>query len=90
MAAITGCVFVKRIPLGSAAAGALVGELWKVPASTDGDTQTLALPHIKTVLAVIGAACAVVPNTVEHALDITTVATVDASNMAYLLVIGTE
>lgn len=90
MGAITGIVFVKRIPIGGAAAGALVKEVWKVPPSTDGDTQTLALPYIKNVLSVTGPVTAVVPNLVEHALDVTTIATIDSSTMSYIEIIGTE
>jgi hypothetical protein len=90
MSAITGIVFVKRIPIGGAAAGALVKEIWKVPASTDGDTQTLALPFISNVLSVTGPVTAVVPNLVAHALDVTTIATIDASTMSYIEIIGTE
>lgn len=88
MAAITGIVFRKRIPL-TATAGGLVMELWRVPASTAGDTQTLALPHIKTVLSITGIA-SYVAQTVDHAIDVTTSATVAASNFSDLIIIGTE
>lgn len=88
MAAITTITFVRRIPL-TATAGGLVAEVWKVPASTDADTQTLALPHIKTVLAIVGP-LEMVAQTVEHAVAVTTIATVDASNFSHALIIGTE
>jgi hypothetical protein len=89
MAALTTCAFVKRIPL-TATAGGLVIEVWKIVPSTDGDTQTLALPFIKTVLAVVGPVTATIPNTVDHALDVITIATIDASTLSHALVIGTE
>jgi hypothetical protein len=89
MAAITGIVWVKTVPFMGAHAGGLLMEVWKVPASSDGDTQTLALPDISNVLAVVGPACAVVPNVTSHALDVITTSTIDASNMSHLLIIGT-
>jgi hypothetical protein len=88
MAAVA-CTFVKRIPIGGAVAGALVIEVWKVPASTDADTQTLALPHIKTVLAIVGP-LEMVAQTVDRSIDVITIATVDASNFTHALIIGTE
>jgi hypothetical protein len=91
MAAITGIVFVKRVPVGGAVAGALVKEIWKIPASTAGDTQTLALPHIKTVLSITGNASATVQAVAgDGLLPVTTLATVAASNFTYLEIIGTE
>ncbi len=90
MAAITGIKFVKRIPL-TATAGGLVVEVWNVPASTDGDTQTLALAHIKTVLAIIGPlTMAAQANPSIGSIDVTTISTVDASTSTYALIIGTE
>lgn len=88
MAAITGIIFVKRIPL-TATAGGLVMEVWKIPASTAGDTQTLALPHISTVLSLAGDASMTAQAT-AHSIDVTTLATVAASNFTYLHIIGTE
>lgn len=88
MAAITGVIFRKRIPL-TATAGGLVMELWRVPASTAGDTQTLALPHIKTVLSITGIA-SYVAQTADNSIAITTLATVAASNFSEILIIGTE
>jgi len=88
MAAITGIVFVKRIPH-SAAAGGLVREIWKVPASTAGDTQTLALPHIKTVLSV-SPPLQMVAQTADHSVDVKTTATIAASNFSHAEIWGTE
>lgn len=90
MAAVVG-TFVKRIPLGGAAAGALVAEIWSIPASTAGDTQSVALRYIKTVLACIGD----VTHTAQAAagdglLPITTLDTVAASNFTEIMIIGTE
>ncbi len=91
MAAITGILFVKKIPIGGAAAGALVAELWKIPASTAGDTQSLPLRHIKNVLAVVGGASATAQAAAgDGILPVTTTVTVAASNFTYLYVIGTE
>lgn len=91
MAAITGIVFVKRVPINSAVAGGLVMEIWRIPASTAGDTQTLALPHIKTVLSVTGIASATAQAAAgDGLLPVTTSVTVAASNFSYLIIIGTE
>lgn len=91
MAAITSIAFVKRIPIGGAVAGALVAEIWRIQASTAGDTQTLALRHIKTWLAVIGDASATAQAAAGDGLcAVTTLATVAASNFTYLYIIGTE
>lgn len=88
MAAITGIVWKKTIPLGSAAAGGLLIEVWNVPTSTAGDTQTLALPHIGTVLAACGISYAAQGTT--HSLDVTTLATVGSSKSTDVYIIGTE
>jgi len=88
MATITGIVFVKRIPL-TAVAGGLVIEVWKVPASTDADTQDLVLPHIKTVLGIVGP-LEMVAQTADSAITVITTATIDASNFTHALIIGTE
>lgn len=63
--------------------------MWKVPAQTDADTQTLALPHIKTVLAIVGP-LEMVAQTADNSVAVTTIATVDASNFSHALIIGTE
>lgn len=88
MAAITGVIFRKRIPL-TATAGGLVIEIWRIPASTAADSQTLALPHIKTVLAIVGIA-SYVAQTADHAIDIITLDTVAASNFSDIAIYGTE
>lgn len=89
MAAITGIVFTGTVlQLGGPTPGGLVGELWKVPASTDADTQTLALPYVKTVVAIVGA-LEHAAQTADNSIDVTTIATVDSSNFTYALIIGT-
>lgn len=88
MSAITGIVFTgTTIQLGGPAPGALVAEIWKIPASTDGDTQTLTLPYVKTVKALVGCADMAAQAT-DNSIDVTTTATVDSSTFTYLLVIG--
>lgn len=90
MAAITGILYSKRIPL-SSAAGGLVMEIWKIPASTAGDTQTLALRGIKQVVSITGVASRTAQAaTGDGLLPVTTLATVAASNFADLIIIGTE
>lgn len=90
MAALTTIKFVKRVP-NTATAGALVHEYWQIPASTAGDTQSLALTSIKNVLAVVGNASATAQAAVgDGLLPVTTLATVAASNFTYLDIIGTE
>lgn len=92
MAAITGIKFVKRVPgVGGATAGAIVREIWQIPASTAGDTQTLALPFIKTVLSVTGIVSATAQAAAgDGLLPVTTLATVGSSNFAYIEIVGTE
>lgn len=89
MAAITTCLFVKRIPL-TATAGGLVAELWKIGVGTDADTQDLVLPHVRTVLGIVGGPIEMVAQTTDHLITVILTATIDASNFSHALIIGTE
>ena len=86
MAAITGIVFVGKIPWPSAGPGCLEAEVWRVPASTAADTQTLTAKYLSKVLYVIGPVShtALTDNT---AALITSV-TVAASNFVDILLVG--
>lgn len=86
MAAITGIVYVGRIPWPSAGPGALTAEIWRCPASTAADTQTITAKFLSKILYVIGPVShtALTDNT---AALITSV-TVAASNFVDIIVVG--
>lgn len=87
MAAITGIVFKRKVVLPSATG--LIGEVWQVPASTAGDTQTLTLPYIRTVVGVIGI-LSHTAQSADNSIACTTLATVAASNFSEVLIVGTK
>lgn len=87
MAAITGILFIKKIALGGAVTGGLIGEIWRVPASAAADTQTLVCRYITNVLAVIGNAQYTAPT--AGSIPALTLDTVAASSFADILIIGT-
>jgi len=86
MATITGIVFVKKIAFGNATPGGLIGEVWRVPASTAADDQSITCKYIQTPIAVIGAVSHTAITTSTLAL-ITSV-TVAGSNFVEILILG--
>lgn len=87
MAAITGIIFVNGpVPWPSATPGGLQAEIWRIPASTAADTQTLTAKYLSKVLYVIGPVShtALTDNT---AALITSV-TVAASNFVDIILVG--
>lgn len=91
MAAITS-IIVTGAPIhwGNAAGRAIIAEVWRIPASTAGDTQTLVSNYIAEVIAVQGPVSytALVPNESGVSIPVTTLNTIAASNFANVLVIG--
>ena len=88
MGAITGIIFEGvLLQAGGPTSGGLVTEVWKIPASTAGDTQTLTLPYVKTVKALVGNA-SMTAQTTDNSIAVTTLATVAASNFNYLYITG--
>jgi len=86
MAAITGIVSTGVIPWGNAAASGLIAQVFQVPASTAGDTQTIVANRLSKVLYVIGPVSHTAITTNSVAL-ITSV-TVASSNFIEILCIG--
>jgi hypothetical protein len=86
MGAITGIVSTGVIPWGNAAASGLIAQVFQVPASTAGDTQTIVANRLSKVLYVIGPVSHTAITTNSVAL-ITSV-TVAASNFIEILCIG--
>lgn len=86
MAAITGIVFVGKIPWSNAASSGLIAEVWRIPASTAADTQAITARFLSKILYIIGPVShtALTDNT---AALITSV-TVAGSNFIEILVIG--
>lgn len=90
MAAITGIVATGQIiPLPSATPGGLVAEVWRVPASTAGDTQTLTSLRLRKIIGVLGNG-SYTALAGANSVDITTSDTVAASNFTDLWLIGYE
>lgn len=75
---------------GNAGGKAIIAEVWRIPASTAGDTQTITSVNISDFIAVIGNASNTAVTNTESGVSIalTTLVTVAASNFTYLLVIG--
>jgi hypothetical protein len=90
MAAITGIVYSGiRFPWPTATPGGRYAELWRIPASTAGDTQTITSTTLATIEAVVGAAThTALPLTATNTAALITSVTVAASNFADVLVIG--
>lgn len=91
MAAITGIVQTgPPIRWGLANGKALIAEMWRVPASTAGDTQTLASINIAKFLGLLGdcSYTAVTDSEAGVSVPVTTLDTIAASNFANLLLIG--
>lgn len=91
MGAITSIAqFGPPIRWGNAGGKAIIAEVWKIPASTAGDTQTITSTNIANFIGIVGnAECTAVTNT-ENGVSValTTLATVAASNFSYILLIG--
>lgn len=91
MAAITSIAqFGPPIRWGNAAGRAIIAEVWRIPASTAGDTQTIVSTNIAGFIATIGAVTHTAVTDVETGVSIaiTTGTTVGASNFIEFLVIG--
>lgn len=91
MAAITGIIITgPPIRWGNANGKAIIAEVWRVPASTAGDTQTLTSTNIAKLIAVTGdvSYTAVTDNEAGISIPVTTLDTVAASNFVNVLVIG--
>lgn len=86
MGAITSIVSTGVIPWGNAAASGLIAQVFQLPASTAGDTQTIVANRLAKVLYVIGPVSHTAITTNSVAL-ITSV-TVAASNFCEILCIG--
>jgi hypothetical protein len=86
MGAITSMVKVGQLPWGNAAASGLQAEIWQLPASTAGDTQTITARTLAKINWIVGPVShtALTDNT---AALITSV-TVAASNFVEFMVIG--
>lgn len=86
MAAVVS-VFKRLIPFGGGGQvpGGLHAEVWSIPASTDGDTQTITARFLTEILYVVGANHAAPSG---NTVAITTLATVDSSTTNEILVIG--
>lgn len=90
MAAITTIVYTGiRFPWPTAVPGGRYAELWRVPASTAADTQTITAPTLLTIEAVVGPAThTALPLAAANTAALITSVTVAASNFVDLLVIG--
>lgn len=88
MAAITGIVFTGiRFPWPTAVGR--YAELWRVPASTAADTQTITSPTLSEIEAVVGPVShTALPLTAKNTAALITSVTVAASNFVDVLVIG--
>lgn len=91
MGAITGIVPTGAhfaLGTGGSVPGGLWAEVWSVPASTAGDTQTITPNYVSPLFTIGGS----VENTVIAAgattVALTTLATIAASNFATFLVVG--
>jgi len=90
MAAITGIVSTGIvIPLGSGAPGSLWAEIWRLPASTAADTQTITSNFLSEIKSVMGPVShTALPLTAKNTAALITSVTVAASNFIDFFVIG--
>lgn len=86
MGAITGIVSTGVIPWGNAAASGLIAQVFQIPASTAGDTQTIVANRLSKVLYVVGPVTHTAITT--NSVAVTTGTTVGASNFMEFLCIG--
>jgi hypothetical protein len=92
MAAITGIVqFGPPLRWGQAAGKTIIAEVWRVPASTAGDTQTIVSTYISNFIGVIGGVVshtAVTDTEAGVSVPLITQTTIAASNFIEFLLIG--
>lgn len=91
MAAITSIAqFGPPIRWGNAAGKAIIAEVWRVPASTAGDTQTIVSTYIADFIAIIGPCShtAVTNSEAGVSVALITSVTVAASNFVEFLLVG--
>lgn len=91
MAAITSIAqFGPPIRWGNAAGKAIIAEVWRIPASTAGDTQTITSNHISNFIGVIGPASHTAVTNTESgvAVALITSVTIAASNFIEILLVG--
>lgn len=91
MGAITSIAqFGPPIRWGNAAGKAIIAEVWRVPASTAGDTQTITSVNIAEFIAVIGPVShtAVTDSEAGVSVPLITSVTVAASNFVEFLLVG--
>jgi hypothetical protein len=86
MGAITGIVSTGVIPWGNAAASGLIAQVFQIPASTAGDTQTIVANRLSKVLYVLGPVSHTAITT--NSVPLITSVTVAASNFIEILCIG--
>lgn len=92
MAAVVPVLQRGPIHYGNAAGHAVIGEVWRFPASTAGDTvSNFVSTYLAEILAVIGNVSFTAPAAAETGATITTITTLDtiaASNFVDILIIG--
>lgn len=92
MAAITSIAqFGPPIRWGNAGGKAIIAEVWRIPASTAGDTQTITSVNISDFIGIIGGAAshtAVTNSEAGVSIALITSVTVAASNFVEFLVVG--
>lgn len=89
MAAVATVYTGIRFPWPSAVPGSRYAELWRIPASTAADTQTITSPTLSVIEAIIGPVShTALPLTATNTAAIITSVTVAASNFVDYLVIG--
>lgn len=91
MAAITSIAqFGPPIRWGNAGGKAIIAEVWRIPASTAGDTQTIVSTNISNFLAIVGGATHTAVTNTESGVSVAliTAYTIAASNFVEFLVVG--
>lgn len=91
MAAITGIVqFGPPIRWGNAGGKAIIAEVWRIPASTAADTQTLTSINIANFIGLVGPATHTAVTNTESGVSVAVITsvTVAASNFTEILLIG--
>lgn len=77
------------VPLGSGAPGSLWMELWRAPAATAADTQTITSNYLSEIKGVTGAfSHTALPLTAKNTAVLITIDTIAASNFVDFWVIG--
>lgn len=91
MAAITSVAqFGPPIRWGNAGGKAIIAEVWRVPASTAGDTQTITSINIANFIGIVGPVSHTAVTNAESGVSVAliTSVTVAASNFVEFLVVG--